>query len=198
MTRFRPLHCHGLHADTQLAYFDDGLAIRVRLEDEAVRVMTDLHRVPPATVHPEVTIDEAMQRMIHIGVRMLFAVDTFGDLQGLITARDILGEKPVQVAAEHQQPRDQVRVRDIMTPRGRIEVLDFAEVERSCVGDVVVTLRNSGRQHALVQEENAGRTGIRGIFSISQIGRQLGVEIEANGVVQSFAELEQLLTQNGA
>ena len=195
MTRYRPLSHHHLRPDTRLSVFDNGLSTPVTMDDNALKVMTDLRRVPAASTHPEVSIDAAMQKMIHVGVRLLFVQDDYGVVVGIITARDILGERPVQVSADKKIPRDRVLVEDIMTRRGRIEVLDYAEVARSTVGDIVATLKEVGRQHALVEGEG-GAPEIRGIFSISQIGRQLGVKIETTGTAQTFAELEKFLTQD--
>lgn len=167
MTRYRPLSHRHLRPDTRLCVFDSGLSSPVGMDDNALKVMTDLRRVPAATTHPEVSIDAAMQKMIHVGVRLLFVLDDFGVVVGIITARDILGEKPVQIAAEKQIPRDQVLVEDIMIRRGRIEVLPYAEVARSTVGDIVVTLKEVGRQHALVEAEGSVPE-ICGIFSRSE------------------------------
>ncbi len=196
MTRFRALQRYGLKPDTRICMFDSGVLLPVAPDDAAIKGMTDLSRVPAATTKPETTMDQAMQRMIHVGVRMLFVLDDFGTLIGLITARDILGEKPVALAAAHHVARDTIQVEDVMVPLGQIDVLDFAEVERSTIGDVVLTLRDAGRQHALVREVTSRGEEIRGVFSISQIARQLGVPIQTNDVVQSFAGLEQLIASD--
>ncbi len=195
MTRFRPLQIHHLHVDSRLTYFDNGLPVHVSVNDSALKVMTDLRRVPAVTVHPDLTVDAALQRMVHAGVRMLFVVDAMGDLVGMVTARDLMGEKPVRIAAREQVQRDQVQIGDIMVRRGQIEVLDFAEVQRSSVGDLVQTMKQMGRQHALVEEKDQ-QPCVRGVFSLSQIARQLGVQIETGGAVQSFSELEQLLVDH--
>jgi hypothetical protein len=79
-----------------------------------------------------------------------------------------------------------------MVPQQHIEVLDYAEVLRSTVAEIVLTLRHSGRQHALVLEAD-GKPVVRGIFSAVRVGRQLGVELQASGQMQSFAELEQAI-----
>ena len=196
MTRFRVLQRYGLQPDTRICMFDNGIPLTVTPSDMAIKSMTDLSRVPAVTMKPETTIDQALQRMIHAGVRMLFVLDDFGTLIGLATARDLMGEKPVKLAAENHVMRDSIKVQDIMVPLGQIDVLDFAEVERSTVGDVVLTLRKTGRQHALVREKTPRGEEIRGVFSISQIARQLGAPIQTNDVVQSFAGLEQLITSD--
>jgi CBS domain containing-hemolysin-like protein len=195
MTRFRPLHRTRLLPGTLICPFDSGLSARVEITDPALAVMTDLRRVPAVTIPADSAIDVAMQRMMHAGVRLLLVLGEYAAVVGLVTARDIMGEKPVRIAAANRIPRDAVKVGEIMVPEGQIEVLDLAEVGRSAVGDVVLTLREAGRQHALVMEAG-DPPQIRGIFSISQIGRQLGVKIQSTAVVQSFAELEHLLVNS--
>ena len=37
-----------------------------------------------------------------------------------------------------------------MTPAREIEVLEYTDVRHALLGDIVETLRNAGRQHALV------------------------------------------------
>ncbi len=196
MTRFRALQRHGLQPDTRICLFDNGLPLSLKPEDAALKCMTDLRRVPAASTKPESSINQAMQRMIHVGVRLLLVLDELGALVGLITARDIMGEKPVRLAAEEHIARDDIQVQSVMVPLGQIDVLDLPEVERSSVGDIVLTLRKAGRQHALVREETPHGIEIRGIFSISQIARQLGVTLQSNDVVQSFAGLEQLIVSD--
>ncbi|MFC1602953.1 CBS domain-containing protein [Pseudomonadota bacterium] len=166
----------------------------LQLGNPAVDVMTDLKQVKAITVSNQLTIDEALQRMVSAGVRLLLVMDSDNATMGVITARDINGEKPVIYASKEQVSRDQMRVSNIMTPREKIEVLQMSDVEKARVGDIVTTLRDAGRQHALVIEDDAnGNPIVRGIFSITLIGRMLGLDIQPTGVVQSFAELESVL-----
>ena len=69
------------------------------------------------------------------------------------------------------------------------------DVMQAAVGDIVVTLQYSGRRHALVLDHDprSGRDAIRGLFSISQIGKQLGKLVEPVGVARTFSELETAL-----
>jgi len=70
--------------------------------------------------------------------------------------------------------------------------MDFQDISHSQVGDIVKTLTQAGRQHALVTEQREGDQGvlIRGIFSTSQISRQMGITIEPTEKAQTFMELE--------
>jgi hypothetical protein len=81
-----------------------------------------------------------------------------------------------------------------MTPAAAVEALDYRAVTHARVRDLIALMYERGRQHALVTEtDDSDRPVVRGIFSITQIGRQLGVPIEANERAQSFAEIEHLI-----
>lgn len=165
---------------------------RVRLESPALAVMTDLRQIPAATIDPEAPLDAANRFMIRYGVRLLLVTDVHRQLLGLITATDILGERPVTFAVERGVKRQDILVRDIMTPQERLEVLWYRDLAAAEVGHVVTTLKATGRQHALVAEASAESAGqvVRGIFSLSQIARQLGAVIPLAEVAQTFAEIE--------
>ena len=88
-----------------------------------------------------------------------------------------------------------LQVRDIMTPADEIEVIPLDDVLHARVGDIVMTLKHSHRQHALVVEEVAisGNFVIRGIFSATQIARQLGIALQQHELFQTFAEIERVI-----
>src|SRR5882724_8237100 len=74
---------------------------RVTLESPALEVMTDLTRVAPATVRAQASLNAASQLMATRGARLLLVIDEEHEtVLGLITATDLMGERPAQVAAE--------------------------------------------------------------------------------------------------
>jgi CBS domain-containing protein len=164
---------------------------RVSAESPATDVMTDLARTAPATIRPQAPLAGANQFMITRGVRLLLVTDDHENVLGLITATDILSEKPVRVATERGLRRQDLTVEDVMTPAEKVEAIELGELRGKHVGHVLETLRRAGRQHALVVESEAGRTWVRGIFSISQIARQLGITLSGEAeVARTFSEIE--------
>jgi len=163
----------------------------VGLDAPAIKVVTDLSKVAAMTINPCASIDNASERMISAGVRLLFVTDQYYNVMGLITARDITGERAVMYIQEHGGKREDIMVRDIMTPRHRIEVLDYEDVLQARVGDIVETLRRLGRQHALVMQRGEGEEldRIRGIISTSQVSQQTGEDIEVVGLPTTIADL---------
>jgi hypothetical protein len=102
----------------------------------------------------------------------------------------------VQVITQRGIRREEVLVRDVMTPQDRLDVLKMDDVASAKVGHIVATLQRAGRQHAVVVEvDAAGRQTVRGVFSTTQIARQLGVTITTGESARTFAEIEALLAR---
>ena len=191
---YHKLKMRPLTADTVVFRYAQGLPASVEIEDAALTVMTDLTCVKVFTVTPQTFIDDALQKMIHAEVRLLVVTDASDTVLGLISANDIMGERPVSISSAEGIPHSAIQVVQVMTPREDIDALRMKDVEEARVGDIVATLRGAGRQHAIVlDEDDRGRAILRGIFSTTQIARQLGVVIEPDGKAQTFAELERAL-----
>lgn len=195
MQAFKPLSYETLDISALLIRPTQMRSRNVDLHDPAVRVMTDLRNMVPFTIERLRPIDEANQKMIACGVRLLFVSDDAGEIEGLITATDILGEKPVKFLQEHGGTRESILVEDIMTPRNKLEALRLHDVERARVGDIVETMKMFGRQHVLVIafDIERRRETVCGLFSTSQIIRQLGMEIVFTERANTFAEIESVL-----
>ena len=158
--------------------------------------MTDFTHVRPLTTNPEMLVDHALEKMKTRSVRLLLVHGKDDSVIGLITATDILGEKPIQLVRETGTHRSELTVAMLMTPLNAIEVLSMTAVRNARVGHIVATLRELERQHMLVVEEDPdrGEQVIRGLFSSSQIGKQLGMDVhEIMTAAHSLAEIQREL-----
>lgn len=191
-TCFRPLSSIKTQ-QAQLERRTHSRPLKVSLDDSALLVMTDLRENNPFTVQINASIEAANDIMIACGVRLLFVIES-DRLCGLITANDILGEKPVQYLIANGGTRQDIAVKHIMTPQHAIDALYYRDVRRAYVGDIVQTLKQLARQHTLVIDTNAqGIDYICGMFSSTQISRQLSTELEISNRAQSFAEIERVV-----
>ena len=94
-------------------------------DDPALTVMTDFRERASVTVAETATIDAALEHMKHNGVRCAFAIDeTRRAVVGLITAYDIMSEKPMRHMQAAAIPRREVHVRDVMHSVGDWQVLE--------------------------------------------------------------------------
>jgi CBS domain-containing protein len=190
MSSYRILNAGALDVGTGIERPRQALPARVTLDSPAVDVMTDLSRVAAEAIPANVSVDYAEARMIASGVRLLFVTNQNNEVVGIITARDLSGERIMRFVTDSNSTRRDIIVRDIMTPQHRVEVLDMSDVSTARVGDIVATLKRMGRQHALVVDHDSkGRQLIRGVLSTSQVGRQLGESIDTADFAGSFADL---------
>ena len=188
------LTSHAMKIGASFARPTQELPERVTLEDPAINVMTDLKSVSVVTVRAKTPMEKAHSKMKRYGVRTLLVLDETDKVLGLLTATDILGEKPMRFLQHMGGTHADILVRDIMTPQRELEVLNLQDVLVSKVGHVLATLKASGRQHAMVVEEHANLPqAVRGIFSSKQIACQLGVQIHIAEVARTFAEIEAAL-----
>lgn len=191
---YTALTVHSLQRGASFVRPTQVLPERVTLEDPALNVMTDLQKVSVVTVRAKTPMEKAHDKMKRYGVRTLIVLDEADKVLGILTASDILGEKPMRFLQQMGGTHVDIIVRDIMTPQRELEVLKLQDVSAAKVGHILATLKAAGRQHAMVVEESANSTqAIRGIFSATQIARQLGVQIEITEIARTFAEIEAAL-----
>ena len=191
MREYSPLPLARLAPRARVA--DTAAVERVSLDDPAYSVMTDLRVVRAATTMAETPVDHAHALMLQRGVRLLFVVDREGAITGVLTTTDILGEKPMRLAGARGVPHAEVLVADLMTPAEQLDAVPMQDVSQMRVGHIVATLKSVRRQHLLVSEADGKR--VRGIFSATQIARQLGVVLQTFEVAQTFADIEAVLAR---
>jgi len=191
---YPPLAIHALQIGASFVRPSQEFHERVKLEDPAHFVMTDLKKVSVVTVRAKTPMEKAHAKMQRYGVRTLLVLDETDKVLGFLTTSDILGEKPMRFLQQHGGTHADILVRDIMTPHRELEVLSCDDVAAAKVGHVLATLKASGRQHAMVVANNTnGPQAVCGIFSATQIARQLGVQIQITEVARTFAEIEAAL-----
>jgi hypothetical protein len=172
-----------------------GKSIKISLDDAAFSMMTNFNHIKPFSTTGHASIEEMNAKMIACGVRLLFVAEQDEVLIGLVTYNDIFGEKPLKYIQENGGKREEILARDIMTPLNRLEALQLADILTARVGDIVETMKSSGRQHILVCESQPdGSHAITGLFSSTQIENRLGIKIEMSPRANTFADLERALT----
>lgn len=192
--KYNELTQHSLNAGTSYQRPLQQLAEHVTLDSPASDSMTDLGKVAAVTMGPCASLEAANQRMLSTGVHLLFVTDEYNAVVGVITSTDLQGERPMKYLNEVGGRYGDIILRDIMTPQDQLEVLEIQDVMRARVGNIVATLQRYGRKHALVVDHDAsGKQIICGLFSSSQISKQLGTNIETAEVANSFAEVNAVL-----
>lgn len=168
---------------------------QIAADSPAIEAMTDFLRVNAVEIGADASVAEANARMISRGVRLLMVTGADHLFLGLITARDILGEKPLQMSQARGGKPDELRVVDLMTPVDQLDTLYLKDVLNARAIDILEALKRLGRQHILVEDSDplSGLPRVRGLFSATQIGRLLGVPVLGFDLPRTFAEIEAAL-----
>ncbi|HEY0666194.1 MAG TPA: CBS domain-containing protein [Gallionella sp.] len=151
-----------------------GESLQVKLTDPATFVMTDFMERAFFKVAPDEQIDRVLEKMKNAGVRSAFVMDSLGDkLLGMITAYDIMGEKPLRYlqSSGFTEHRD-ILVSDIMESVKDMVAVDMHEVAKESVQSVLDVLQQSRRTHLPVVEKKEGEAPhLRGLFSTTRVLR---------------------------
>lgn len=156
----------------------------------ALAAMTDLRKITALTVERSNTLAATRERMKKLGVRMLLVTGATGAVMGIITVTDLDSDRPEKIAAKTGEQPEELLVQDIMTLRGRIEVLRLEDVAGARVGQVLSSLLQAGRRHALVLDDDGRqhRPEICGIFSLTRLCGQIGLDISPGDSLQRITE----------
>jgi len=191
---FQNLPYNLLSSGTLITHNRRSRSVKIALEDAAYSVMTDFNHIRPFSTSGDANIEQINNKMIACGVRLLFVAEQDEVLLGLVTYNDIFGEKPLQYMQEHGGKREEILARDIMTPHDQLEVLQLSDILTARVGDIVETIKSSGRQHILVCENQPdGSHVITGLFSSTQIENRLQIKIEMSPRANTFVDIERAL-----
>lgn len=147
----------------------------VSATDPALSVMIDFRSRSSVTVSETAPLDEALGHMKHAGVRCAFVVDEKKTaVVGMITAYDMLGEKPQQHMHFTGIGHDDVLVKDIMQKISDWRVADIKDIEKSTVGDVLEMFNETGVTHLPVMETTeSNEQHLRGLLSFAKVKRLL-------------------------
>jgi len=180
---------------TSIAQAQPLAAPSVTAASPALQAVTDLTQVKAAGISPQATLAQAEQAMIHLGVRMLFVVSRWPDIDGLVTTTDLQGDRTLRLVHERGVQHGELTVADVMADLASLDAVDFDALRSAKVGNLVATLKRHGRNHLLVVQSATVATPrrVRGIVSRAQVERQLGTPIELTEIAESFAEIERAL-----
>jgi CBS domain-containing protein len=137
--------------------------------------MTDFRDRPSVTIDASVGVEDALEHMRHAGVRSAFVTeDRTAHMVGLITAYDLMGEKPIRHMRVVGVPRNEVLVRDLMVVTQDWCVADMTDIERATVGDVAELFERLAITHLpVVETTRSGSVQVRGLLSGAKVTRVL-------------------------
>lgn len=159
----------------------------LNLDTPAYLVATFFSGRSPLCIEPNTDLDTAAMIMKRMHVRLALVSSDDHNLLGVIDSRTLESRKVLSEAFEKGLSRQDLSVRDIMTPTTKLAALRKADVLKSTIGDVLTTLQHQGNQHILVVDTTTQQ--ILGIISAGDIARVLQVPVDIRHRASSFQDV---------
>lgn len=171
------MKCHLYPVDSidQLAWPETSTGLS--LDSPALAVMTDFQYHQPRFVDGDDSASAVEQAMLRAHVRLQLVVDDHLQFLGLVSLDDLNSQEILKRVA-NGYGREDLSARDFMRPRGDLRALDYQELRKASVRDLVETLKDNEHQHYLVVDRNSHR--IRGVISSSDLARKLQLDIQVH------------------
>lgn len=162
----------------------------------AMTVLTDFSQVTPQSVSADTSIDETHLKMRHGGVRLLFVMDNNAHCIGVITSKEVIGSRRINLAMQQRSlTRSEVTAGMVMTPWHKLSAMPIAQLASLTIEDLVLSMESFTDQHLLITEFNAdNELRVRGLISASDIQSAVGKDSNPVPMAKSFADICQVIT----
>jgi len=183
MSTFRALPTNSINEIDTFTSPDQ--AADITPDSPAMSVFTDFHLHSPQVISSTTGITEAEAFMKKTHVKLKLVVDGEDHFLGALSYADLSGEK-YRLLIGAGISRDDINVRQVMTPISELKAIYFDALESAKVGDIVETLKADHSLHFLVVDSSEHK--IRGIFSASDLARSLHVAVDIS-TAPTFAQI---------
>lgn len=174
MTQYQPLKLVSLNHKVPSKSTKVSLPnIKLSLSSPASVLVDAFTDRKPVTVHADDGIQETLHVMNAMKTSVCLIENARHEIIGIVTKRDLMGQKAVAYATKTSTPFADLSVRDIMIPRASLYSISKETARAADIGDVVETLKRIGDTYILITEEQVNRSEIKSVVSTEEINQLL-------------------------
>ena len=151
----------------------------------ALEIFTDFQKIKPLVIDDNISAEEAEKMMITTHVKLKLVIDSNEEFVGLLSFDNVSSQRIMQLVTQGI-PRNEIKVSDLMIHKTSLQALDYEDLAKSTIGEVVETLQKNGVQHCLIVDREHHE--IRGLISASDIARKLHLPISIEKI-PSFVDI---------
>lgn len=165
------LHLHPMNQVNHIVWPNEA-SIDVNLP--AIRVFTDFMLHPPAVVDADACAIDVAASMCREHARFKLVIDQADTFLGVVT-QDQVSDQVIMCKVAGGLGRQDVRVRDCMTPKRQLRTLTYQELEGARLSDVIYALQTEGQPLCLVVDNDGNR--VRGVIAASELSRRINMPL---------------------
>lgn len=158
----------------------------VTLSSPAIKVFLDYDVFQPRSLAPGVSVDDASTAMKHSHTNLKLIADRDNYLLGVISVRDINSVKVLSTASAMGVAREDLSVKDVMTPVSQLKYIKRDTLDKATVGDLVDSLEHEKQRFLVVIDSNED---LCGLVCADEIARLLGKQLDTQPVAHDFTEV---------
>ncbi|MFM9269958.1 hypothetical protein ACJ7V3_06815 [Halomonas elongata] len=170
------------HLVTPQEFFD------IEGSSPALNLMMDFRQHHPHAISAAMPALWAASLMETEQVDCKLVVDHQREFIGLLTQERLSEQSLIAAQAKLGIDRKSLTVTDLMLPRSAMPALNYDDLVRATVADLVATLREAGEPYCLVRD-NAHRQ-IRGLISVGELSARLHQQVSLKPQVSVLKVLD--------
>lgn len=165
-------------------------APELTLSSPAKTVFLDFAHSQPMVLEQGVGVVDAayLMRVTHAKTKLV--VDRSNLFRGIVSLRELDSTKVLATASVMGVAREDLTVKDIMTPTVELQGISRSLLEKNQVADLVEALEFTGQHFLLVQDDDEG---ICGLISADEIAHRLDCHLDIEPLAHSFNDIFSVL-----
>lgn len=179
MTQYQPLKLVSLNtsvpSNAAKASFSN---LKLSLTSPASILVDAYSDQKPVTVHGDDGVQETLHVMQAMKVSVCVVENSQGAVVGIVTKRDLMGQRSVAFCTSTGIPRSDLSVRDVMIPRSSLYCISKEEARSADIGDVVETLKRIGDGYILITDNQALSSLIYCVVSTQELNSMLDTHLQ--------------------
>jgi CBS domain-containing protein len=153
--------------------------------DAALQVFDDFQRHDPIMVSPNSTLAATEKLLTSSGQRYACVTNAQHKIIGIVALREFYGRRAMQLGLQAQIPRQDVAVKDLMTPLMQLPQVEYRQLLSARIGDAAATLKMKGHDFIVIKTGDV----IRGVVSSLRIAQRTGESVNIYHSASTFAEI---------
>lgn len=157
-------------------------------ESSIMEIFTDFKQVPPMIIDDHAHAFPVREIMKSEHMNMKVVVDSDNMFKGILPLARLTEEQLSKKVLDGYD-EDSLLVKHCMIAKKDLHALDYHEILKASIGEVIEALQHIGSRYCLVVDHKAHE--IRGVISANDISRALhmNIEISSTGVGTSFLDI---------
>lgn len=162
----------------------------ITLSSPAVTVFLDYSIFQPLSLDPSVSVDDASTAMKHSHTNLKLVADRDNFLVGIISMRDINSVKVLSTASAMGVSREDLSVKDVMTPVSQLKYIKRDLLDKTTVSDLVNALESNKQRFLVIVDSDED---LCGLVCADEIARLLGKQLNTLPLAHDFNEVFSVL-----